>query len=73
MTKRYRKDEKLEEVAKEHVSHLSGETAAGRTDPAAAGHRVRQAETPEGKGAKRSRRSEGAEESEEPGAPGGGV
>ncbi len=35
MTKRHKKDEKLDEVAKEHVRHISGETAAGRTDPAA--------------------------------------
>jgi hypothetical protein len=34
------KREQLREVAREHVQHLSGETAAGRVDPLAAGRRV---------------------------------
>lgn len=31
------RDERLRQVAREHVRHLSAETAAGRTDPAADG------------------------------------
>ncbi|HEX5567649.1 MAG TPA: hypothetical protein VFY14_12120 [Streptomyces sp.] len=69
MPKRYRKDEKLEEVAREHVEHLSGETAAGRTDPAAAGHRTRREETSK----KKDTSAERTAESEEPGEPGGGA
>ncbi|CAL9359236.1 MULTISPECIES: hypothetical protein [Streptomyces] len=31
---RQEKDQRLRQVAKEHVRHLSGETAKGRVDPA---------------------------------------
>ncbi|MCG3040351.1 hypothetical protein ACLIYM_00675 [Streptomyces fenghuangensis] len=33
----HEKDRRLRQVAKEHVRHLSGETAKGRVDPATTG------------------------------------
>ncbi|HZG05955.1 MAG TPA: hypothetical protein VE546_20660 [Streptomyces sp.] len=49
MFKRHRKEreKRLEEVAKEHVRHLSGETAAGRTDPATTDRSRRRKTSPE--------------------------
>ncbi|GAA2387834.1 hypothetical protein GCM10010420_08670 [Streptomyces glaucosporus] len=45
------RDEKMKETAQEHVRHISGETAKGRVDPAAAGKRAEETGEPGEKGA----------------------
>ncbi|CAL9406537.1 hypothetical protein SUDANB106_01580 [Streptomyces sp. enrichment culture] len=45
-----RHDQDLAEVARERNRHLSGETAKGRVDPAAAGGRAREEDTSRGEG-----------------------
>ncbi|MTE17984.1 hypothetical protein F0L17_02330 [Streptomyces sp. TRM43335] len=42
------RDERLRRIAREHVRHLSAETAAGRTDPAANGRPHRKTPPEEG-------------------------
>ncbi|MGY1454026.1 hypothetical protein [Streptomyces sp. SS8] len=48
---RHEKDERLRQVAREHVRHLSGETAKGRVDPATTEHTGREKGAPGGTGA----------------------
>jgi hypothetical protein len=48
-----KKDERLKQVAREHVRHLSGETAKGRVDPATAERTDREKGTPGEGGASR--------------------
>ncbi|WP_344322562.1 hypothetical protein [Streptomyces macrosporus] len=49
------RDEKMKETAREHVRHISGETAKGRVDPAAAGRRAKEEDTPHEKPGKGTR------------------